>query len=545
MATTAASAETGPPDTIRIRLAREPDFDVGPLTLVPSRRVVRRSDGSEEVVEPRVMQVLVALFRAGGAIVGRDDLVAACWDGRIVGDDAINRVISRVRRVQETVGRDVFELETVTRVGYRIRRIAAPEEPAATAIEPAASEHPASSAAWMLGRTSRRAVVRGAVAVATAAGVPALLSVGERTRWLGLAGHRPNAAARRLYEEGMRIQYHALIATSEQAESYFRQATEADPEWPDAWGELAMTYRHLLDGETNTAQWRHVERARSAAKRALELDPDNAQALTALALIRSPYRRWREAEAEYRALLRRSPRMFVLRGHLGRVLRDVGRFSAALEMTAITAREQPFVLLPALFHAQTLWGLGRVREAEAAFKGVIERWPKHVVAWDGYTHFLAHSGRAGAAAVFASDREARPAGVPDRVLDRRMLEARALATRERADIDTALDAMREIETRKPGGSHAALPVGQLLPFRVAIGDLDTAFALLDGVYFGSGRFAAPGSPPTGPLTRRNSDFLFMPWAAPLRRDARFAPLLRGIGLTDHWRETGTRPDIAG
>ena len=44
------------------------------------------------------MQVLVALAAADGAIVGRDDLTRRCWEGRVVGEDAINRVISRLRR---------------------------------------------------------------------------------------------------------------------------------------------------------------------------------------------------------------------------------------------------------------------------------------------------------------------------------------------------------------------------------------------------------------------------------------------------------------
>ncbi|WP_297695100.1 hypothetical protein, partial [Phenylobacterium sp.] len=47
------------------------------------------------VLEPRVMQVLVALARERGEIVSRDDLIASCWAGRIVGEDAINRCTFR------------------------------------------------------------------------------------------------------------------------------------------------------------------------------------------------------------------------------------------------------------------------------------------------------------------------------------------------------------------------------------------------------------------------------------------------------------------
>lgn len=64
------------------------------------------------------MQVLVALYRAGGEVVSRDDLTRDCWGGRIVGDDAINRCIVQLRRIAERVGG--FEVETIPRVGYRL-----------------------------------------------------------------------------------------------------------------------------------------------------------------------------------------------------------------------------------------------------------------------------------------------------------------------------------------------------------------------------------------------------------------------------------------
>lgn len=104
----------------RIRLAREPNFRIGPLLVRPSRRSLTHEDGREQIIEPRVMQVLAALHNAGGEIVGRDDLIDRCWDGRIVGEDAINRVMSRLRRTAQTIGESVFRIETITKAGYRL-----------------------------------------------------------------------------------------------------------------------------------------------------------------------------------------------------------------------------------------------------------------------------------------------------------------------------------------------------------------------------------------------------------------------------------------
>src|ERR1700691_5087071 len=83
-----------------IALAHEADFQLGSLLVIPSAREVVRQ-GSRETLEPRVVQVLVALFQAQGRVVSRDELIARCWEGRIVGEDAINRAIGRLRRLSE------------------------------------------------------------------------------------------------------------------------------------------------------------------------------------------------------------------------------------------------------------------------------------------------------------------------------------------------------------------------------------------------------------------------------------------------------------
>lgn len=105
-----------------IDLAHEPAFSIGALAVSPATREVRGAD-LDESLEPRVMQVLVALARRRGHVVSRDDLVQSCWSGRIVGDDAIHRCIAKVRRLGEASG--AFSLETIARVGYRLDEMGA------------------------------------------------------------------------------------------------------------------------------------------------------------------------------------------------------------------------------------------------------------------------------------------------------------------------------------------------------------------------------------------------------------------------------------
>jgi TolB-like protein len=98
-------------------LAREADFRLGPLLVRPSRREAGEGQ-ARQLLEPRVMQVLVALSRQPDEVVSRDELVAVCWAGRIVGDDAINNCVAKVRRLGEASG--AFAIETIPRVGYRL-----------------------------------------------------------------------------------------------------------------------------------------------------------------------------------------------------------------------------------------------------------------------------------------------------------------------------------------------------------------------------------------------------------------------------------------
>ncbi|MEY4952926.1 MAG: hypothetical protein RL299_1350 [Pseudomonadota bacterium] len=101
-----------------VDLASTQPFDLGGLKVDPAIRQIDYSDGTQERLEPRVMETLVALHRAGGEVLSRDDLMAACWRGTVVGEDAIQRVIQRLRKVAARSG--LFQIETISKAGYRL-----------------------------------------------------------------------------------------------------------------------------------------------------------------------------------------------------------------------------------------------------------------------------------------------------------------------------------------------------------------------------------------------------------------------------------------
>jgi len=132
-------------DTAPVELAKERSFRLGEVIVRPASREIAAPDGSRQVLEPRVMQVLVALRRAQGAIVSRDELIRTCWGGTVVGEGSINRAISLLRKAADEIGGGAFRVETIAKVGYRlvVPGSTAPGEPAPRAPAPARFRRPA------------------------------------------------------------------------------------------------------------------------------------------------------------------------------------------------------------------------------------------------------------------------------------------------------------------------------------------------------------------------------------------------------------------
>ena len=92
-------------------------FRVGGATVDPRSREASWRGGKHRL-QPLTLKVLLVLASHRGDVVSRDQLVQLCWDGRIVGDDVINRAISLLRNLAESAGG--FKIETIPRTGYRL-----------------------------------------------------------------------------------------------------------------------------------------------------------------------------------------------------------------------------------------------------------------------------------------------------------------------------------------------------------------------------------------------------------------------------------------
>lgn len=129
----------------RLDLATAAEFRLGALRVRPAYREIRRGE-DVEILEPRVMQVLVALQRRAGAVVSREELLRDCWGDLAVSDDSLHRCIGRLRKLADADDGASFRIDTVARVGYRLVAGDAQEDAPAAVAEPAAQPTPAAPA---------------------------------------------------------------------------------------------------------------------------------------------------------------------------------------------------------------------------------------------------------------------------------------------------------------------------------------------------------------------------------------------------------------
>jgi Tol biopolymer transport system component/DNA-binding winged helix-turn-helix (wHTH) protein len=94
------------------------DFRLGTVVVRPSFNELVLGTRVERV-EPQVMTVLLELAKHEDRVVSRDALIAQCWKGLAVTDDALTRCISRLRGVFKGV--DSIEIETIPKRGYCLR----------------------------------------------------------------------------------------------------------------------------------------------------------------------------------------------------------------------------------------------------------------------------------------------------------------------------------------------------------------------------------------------------------------------------------------
>ena len=499
-------------------LAKQPDFKLALATIKPSVRTISGPSGSV-TAEPRVMQVLVALAEAGGKVLTRDDLIEKCWNGQIVGDDSINRAIGEIRRIgRETSGG--FVVETIPRIGYRLSGTAGDDIVAAN------------DDAQTPSRLDRRTLLGGAMAATAAAALAGWIATRPRAN--------PQVTA--LIERGRQSLRDDLPSSNAQGLGFLRQATTLDPENAEAWGLLAMALRNAVEHSPANETAGYVRDCESAARTALSIDPNEGNALTALATMRPAFGDWGPAEARLRRVLDRAPNQLAAVSHLGILLQSAGYETESGRWLEQAMRQDPLSPSFQFRMAWKLWTLGQNAESDRVADRALQLFPLHPAVWNARMVLFAVTDRPRAALAMLEDEANRPPSIQPPSITNWRLSLKALDTRSLADIEAAKRSQFVAVTRVP---FAAVNATMILSI---LGQIDDAFDVANGYLLRRGAHITPLRPTDNDLVVndqrwKKTQMLFTPAVAAMQADPRFMALCDGIGLVAYWRARGVRPDF--
>lgn len=94
------------------------EWQLGPYRFCDDKHLLWRSD-SCELLEPKQAEVLAYFCRHPGRLISRDEFIAEVWQGQIVTDNAVNRVIARLRKSLEDPAKGSAFIITLPKKGYR------------------------------------------------------------------------------------------------------------------------------------------------------------------------------------------------------------------------------------------------------------------------------------------------------------------------------------------------------------------------------------------------------------------------------------------
>ncbi|MFC1652587.1 protein kinase [Planctomycetota bacterium] len=318
-----------------------------------------------------------------------------------------------------------------------------------------------------------------------------------------LAIGRPiNPETYTLYLKGM---FHLNQETPEGTQKglgYLHQAIENDPSDPQAYGALALGY--VISTHAPGAPSDAFERAKSAARKALELDDNVAEAHAALAMA-MVYRDWDwdGATKEYRRALDLNPNLNLPRAHYSWYLLLFERVDDALAETRKLIEIDPLMpLWPAYLGWQNLWA-ERYDEAISESDKALELAPNFSMAL--YVQGCAYAGKG----MYDQAIELhQKAGQLSPEWKCGLARTYAMAGRR----DEARQALTELEA-----NYSPWDTWFIASIYVALGEKDQAFRWLEVAY-------GPPNHPYLPWMRYVPDF------KPLRDDPRFVDLLRRMDL---------------
>ena len=153
------------------------------------------------------------------------------------------------------------------------------------------------------------------------------------------------AQAYELYLKAQAVSQRRGTADATRAAELFRQVLERDPSFAPAYAGLANAYAFMSTSYAGLENEEGLARMRSAAERALELDPLLADAHAALGLLYSREREWQDAERSFQRALELNPSLTSTHtNYVSSTLVPLGKLDEAKRVTEAALRADPLSL---------------------------------------------------------------------------------------------------------------------------------------------------------------------------------------------------------
>ena len=210
--------------------------------------------------------------------------------------------------------------------------------------------------------------IQSEVAAAIAGALKTALTPAEQAR--AKAVPTQNLQAWEAYQLGKQRMAKRTSADLADAERFFREAIDLDPQFALAYVGLADTLT-LQFGYSGAPKESGLRNAEKAVAEALELDPKLAEAWASSGLIAYYRGQYDRGESMFRRAIELNPNYAPARHWYSSTLADVGRLDEALAQIQRAAELDPLSTMIKVNLAASLAGQGRFHEAETAYRKAI------------------------------------------------------------------------------------------------------------------------------------------------------------------------------
>jgi DNA-binding winged helix-turn-helix (wHTH) protein/Tfp pilus assembly protein PilF len=270
---------------------------------------------------PKALEVLLLLVRRRDVIVSREELLNTVWRDSFVEEGNINYTVSLLRKTLDKDDKGRF-IQTVPKRGYRfvadVLEVSAnghAENPVDNVEAAIPTEQPQPKIPWhFIG-----IILLGALFV-TGFVVWRSLDKGKKPSTTGAASrHTDNPEAFRAYVRGRAILDAKNPDNFEKAIDEFQRAVALDPTFALAYAGLADASTRRGFNTSGASAEESYARSKALAQKALSLDPEVPEAYVALATVKRIYDwDWAGAEGDFRRAIELNPNY--AQAHLGYAL---------------------------------------------------------------------------------------------------------------------------------------------------------------------------------------------------------------------------------